>query len=285
MIFNVKYYVNTSQNISLVIAEEKLMKISIVKGLRWLYYQILTYRQLARDKEKYRNDVKVYEKMNTREEFSFSKKYEQPYIEEYRGQAGYPGSYFWQDLWGAKRIISHHPSKHYDIGSRVDGFISHVMLFPEIELHFIDIRPMDRPIPGTYFIQADATNLDGIEDNSIESLSALCSFEHFGLGRYGDPIDPEACFKAFKAAQRVVSPGGYIYISVPVGENHVCFNAHRVFHPNTVIEEFDRCVCEELSIIDFESDPVVYELSDPKKFKIPSQIDHYVGLFMFRKLH
>ena len=28
-------------------------------------------------------------------------------------------------------------------------------------------------------------------ENSIESLSCLHALEHFGLGRYGDPINPE----------------------------------------------------------------------------------------------
>lgn len=260
------------------------MRKLFIKGLRWSYSKIKAFRQTPIDIGKYLNDVKKYKEMNIRQDFSYSKEYEFPCISEYRGQAGYPGTYFWQDLWGAQRIMAHHPQKHYDIGSRVDGFISHMMLFPEIELHFIDIRPMEKSIPGTYFTQADATTLQGIEDNSIESLSALCSFEHFGLGRYGDPIDPEACFKAFESSQRVVKKGGYIYISVPVGENHVCFNAHRVFNPNTVIEEFDKCICEELSIIDLDSDPVVYKVPEPKMFTIEPQIDHYCGLFMFKKV-
>jgi hypothetical protein len=252
-------------------------------GLKYALSKIKEFRQTEIDRKKYLSDMDRYKKMNTRDEFSYEKKYEFPCIHEYRGQAGYPGTYFWQDLWGAQRIVANHPRKHYDIGSRVDGFISHMMLFPEIELHFIDIRPMNKLIPGTYFVQADATNLEGIPDNSIESLSALCSFEHFGLGRYGDSVDPEACFKAFSAVQRVVKVGGYIYISVPVGENHVCFNAHRVFNPRTIIEEFDRCICEELSIIDLDSDPVIYKLPSPNAFAIEPNVDHYCGLFMFRK--
>lgn len=181
-------------------------------GLKKVWQKMKDFKETAIDKEKYRNDINLYIKMNTRKEFAYNKKFELPCIHEWRGQAGNAGAYFWQDLWGAQRIIAHHPQKHYDIGSRVDGFISHMLLFPEIELHCIDIRPMEPPLPGTHFKQANATNLDGIEDNSIESLSALCSLEHFGLGRYGDPIDPEACFKAFKAVQRVVKKNGYIYI-------------------------------------------------------------------------
>ena len=42
-------------------------------------------------------------------------------------------------------------------------------------------------------------------------MSALCSLEHFGLGRYGDPVDPEACFKCFENIQRKLKKGGRLY--------------------------------------------------------------------------
>ena len=56
-------------------------------------------------------------------------------------------------------------------------------------------------------------------DNSISSFSALCSIEHFGLGRYGDPIDPEACFKCFDNIQSKIARSGLLYLSVPVGKD------------------------------------------------------------------
>ena len=49
----------------------------------------------------------------------------------------------------------------------------------------------------------DATKLENMEDNSISSISSLCALEHFGLGRYGDEVNPEGCFEAFDAIQRV----------------------------------------------------------------------------------
>ncbi len=165
------------------------------------------------DWKKFYEDIKEYSRLNKRAEFNYNNDYRFACVTDYRGDAGYPGTYFWQDLWGAQRIISNHPKEHYDIGSRVDGFISHMMLFPDIKLNFIDIRPMENQIPGVGFTQADATNMTNINDDSIESLSALCSLEHFGLGRFGDPIDPEACFKAFKAVQRVVKRGGIFILA------------------------------------------------------------------------
>ena len=111
----------------------------------------------------------------------------------------------------------------------------------------IDIRPLPREVDGLNFIQADATNLNGIADNSLVSLSSLCAPEHFGLGRYGDPVDPEACFTALKSMQRVLAPGGHLYIAVPVGDQSaVAFNAHRIFQPELVISTLDK-----LRLVDF----------------------------------
>ncbi len=48
----------------------------------------------------------------------------------------------------------------------------------------------------------DATELKQFSDECIESLSALYSLDLFGLGRYGDPMDPESCFKCFECIQK-----------------------------------------------------------------------------------
>lgn len=245
--------------------------------------QIGVKRRIAKkNSEKYINDKELYCKLNQRKEYEFKSEYEYPILDEWNVQNGLTDStsYFWQDLWGARRIAEKMPKRHFDIGSRVDGFISHLLVL-NIPVTLIDIRPMDAKI-GVDYICADATELDGVEDNSIESLSALCSLEHFGLGRYGDPIDPEACFKAFKSIQRVVKSGGYIYISLLVGKDRVCFNAHRVFNPDTVIREFSNCRLEEFSVIDSSSNPALIEKCDWKKYH-DAEIEQ-MGLFCFKKI-
>lgn len=235
------------------------------------------------NRKKYINDRKTYCELNHRKDFEFKSHDEFPIINEWNAQNGggvNTNGYFWQDLWGAKKIAEKMPRRHFDIGSSVDGFISHLMA-SQIPVTLIDIRPMETKLPGVDYIQADATELNGIEDNSIESLSALCSLEHFGLGRYGDPIDPEACFKAFKAVQRVVKSGGYIYISLPIGKDRVCFNAHRVFSPDTVIHEFSECCLTEWAVIDPSYNPALLENCDLQKYCNAEK--WHTGLFCFRK--
>lgn len=120
-----------------------------------------------------------------------------------------------------------------------------------------------------------------IPDNSLESLSALCSLEHFGLGRYGDDIGPEACFKAFENICRKMKKGGNLYISVPVGRERVEFNAHRIFYASTIVSCFDEmelleyscaaCNCIEKNV------PIVKYDNDPHNG------EHRYGLFHFLK--
>ena len=71
-----------------------------------------------------------------------------------------------------------------------------------------------------------------------DSLSCLHTIEHFGLGRYGDPIDPAGYLKGLAQLKSMVAPGGMLYLSTPIGPQRIEFNAHRIFSPATVISWF-----------------------------------------------
>jgi hypothetical protein len=142
--------------------------------------------------------------------------------------------YFWQDLLVARRVFAAAPEKHVDIGSRVDGFVAHVASFREIEV--LDIRPITTRIPGVIFGKADLTDAaEAHAANYCDSLSCLHALEHFGLGRYGDPIDPDGFRHGLANMAGMLKPGGTLYLSVPVGVERVEFNANRVFDPRTII--------------------------------------------------
>lgn len=190
-------------------------------------------------------DKKIYSQMNKRLNFAIDEKYLCPQIGDKYKNAGSVSNYFWQDLWAARLLYKEKPEVHFDIGSRLDGFIAHLLSF-DIPVKMIDIRPFPAEIDGLETVVGDATTLHQFEDNSIGSLSALCSLEHFGLGRYGDPVNPEACFICFKAINEKVRPGGHVYISVPVGRERVEFNAHRVFYAQTIADCF-----EEFRLVEF----------------------------------
>lgn len=160
------------------------------------------------------------------------------------------GQYFYQDLWAARRIFANRPDRHVDIGSRIDGFIAHLLVFMDVEV--IDIRPLNSAVAGLTFHKADASRLADFADMSIPSLSCLHAAEHFGLGRYGDPIDSDAPFRVMAELQRMLAPGGRLYFSVPVGRERVCFNSHRVFSPETVLRALRDLRLVSFSVVDDE---------------------------------
>jgi SAM-dependent methyltransferase len=114
-----------------------------------------------------------------------------------------------------------------DIGSKIDGFVAHVAVFREIEL--FDIREQKSTVQNIIFKQADLMNFPTGMENYCDSISALHSIEHFGLGRYGDPIDCNGHIKAIKNITAILKPHGIFYFSVPIGTQRIEFNAHRVF--------------------------------------------------------
>lgn len=138
------------------------------------------------------------------------------------------GHYFHQDLLIAQKIFAHNPQIHVDIGSRVDGFIAHVASFREIEV--FDIRDFPKHITNIKPFRLDL--MEEIKEELIgycDSLSCLHALEHFGLGRYGDPVNFEGFLIALKNINNIVRSGGKFYLSVPIGPQRIEFNAHRVF--------------------------------------------------------
>ena len=145
------------------------------------------------------------------------------------------GHYFHQDLLVARRIHARAPQVHVDIGSRIDGFVAHVASFRPIEV--LDFRALSAVIPNVSFKQCDITApLPAGLEQSCDSLSCLHALEHFGLGRYGDPIDPQGHLVALSNLAAIVKPGGWFYLSVPIGPQRIEFNAHRVFSVAHLLE-------------------------------------------------
>lgn len=225
-------------------------------------------------------DAAEYQRLNKRKNFEIQEKYMWPIISERCSTAGNVDNYFWQDLWAARLIYRSGVREHFDIGSRIDGFIAHLLAM-DIKVSIIDIRRFPCEIENLYTIVDNATNLNQVPDESIESMSALCSLEHFGLGRYGDPIDPEACFTCFKQIQKKLKRGGKLYLSVPVGMERVEFNAHRVFYADTILKNFYDMQLEEFSCCTVNK--MEYDVDIHKYDNDEHDGNYRYGLFYFIK--
>lgn len=147
------------------------------------------------------------------------------------------GAYFHQDLLVAQRIFENKPVKHVDIGSRIDGFAAHVASFREIEV--IDIRNQPVRIHNISFMQGDFMREDFPMTDYCDSVSCLHALEHFGLGRFGDPLDYDGHLKGFRNLYRILHAVGKCYLSVPIGPQRVEFDAHRVFALDYLLRLFE----------------------------------------------
>jgi len=151
---------------------------------------------------------------------------------ESAGQA--TGHYFWQDLIVARQIFNNAPKKHLDVGSRIDGFIAHLLTFREVDV--LDVRPLQSSITGLEFVVGDATKELVRFEDKYDSVSCLHSLEHFGLGRYGDKIEVDGHLKGLVNISKCVSAGGSFYLSVPLGANTIEFNTQRLLLPRWPID-------------------------------------------------
>ena len=98
-------------------------------------------------------------------------------------------------------------------------------------------------------------NEDKALENMTDSISCLHAIEHFGLGRYGDPLNPDGHKLGFNNILRMLKPGGTLYISFPIGKsNEVHFNAQRVFHPQDIFGWADSRNAIELLRFDYVDD-------------------------------
>ncbi len=164
------------------------------------------------------------------------------------------GHYFHQDLLVARRVFEAAPLRHLDVGSRIDGFVAHVAAFRPIEV--IDIRPQPASIPNVTFLQADMmAPLPGGLPGSCDSLSCLHALEHFGLGRYGDPVRHDGHLIGLSNLVEILAPRGTLYLSVPIGPQRIEFNAHRVFSVRYLLEHLEpRFSVTRFSFVDDRGD-------------------------------
>lgn len=197
--------------------------------------------------------------------------------------------YFWQDLIVARNIFEAQPQKHVDVGSRIDGFVAHVASFREIEV--FDIRPASTNIPGIVFRQINLMSEESIAahtdsaENYCDSLSCLHAIEHFGLGRYGDPIDPEGYLRGISNLARLLKPGGRCYLSTPIGRQRVEFNANWVFNPMTIIGAAEKhgLILQNLTALDQQGGQQRFDRPDRTALASLQTSAYHLGIFTFTK--
>jgi SAM-dependent methyltransferase len=221
-------------------------------------------------------NLRRYQRTNRRPEFRFrlTDLWFRSY-DRYSDAGSLTFHYFHQDLWAADYLFRRGIRSHVDVGSRLDGFVAHVLPFCSVT--YVDIRPLEFSHDRFVFRRGSIVDMP-FESDTLMSLSCLHVIEHVGLGRYGDPVDPEGFTKAAAELTRVLAPGGTLLLGTPVGRERVCFDAHRVFDPRTVTECFRDLRLAEFALIDDQN-----RLHAAASLEQGRACDYGCGLFVFRK--
>lgn len=198
-----------------------------------------------------------------------------PCLGDWSTHTPFDAHYFYQGAWLARRLDASKIARHVDIGSSV---LTMSVLSAQVETIFVDYRPLKASLPGLTSIGGNILHLP-FADGSVNSLSCLHVIEHIGLGRYGDPIDPYGSVKAAHELQRIVSPGGKLFLSLPTGRERICFNAHRVHAPASVLGMFPQMRLVEFSYVDDDG-----QYHEDKPVEAARQLEYGCGLFQFEKL-
>jgi hypothetical protein len=221
---------------------------------------------------KYVYDMAKYTSLNGAEPLKLFNLF--PMIHENTKQTNFDPQYFYQNIWACNKIFSSHTKHHYDIGSST-YLIGLLTAFTKVT--FVDIRPLKTKVKNLDSQSGDILHLP-FKKNSIASFSCLHVAEHIGLGRYGDALDPYGTKKACSELSRVLSRGGRLYFSLPVGKPRLCFNAHRIHSPKQILEYFPDLKLIELSGVDDRGNFIEHIDSH-----ILENSDYACGLFEFTK--
>lgn len=197
-----------------------------------------------------------------------------PQLHDWSVTTGFDAHYFYMSGWAMRSILCEAPERHIDVGSH-NIFVN--LLSAVVPVTFVDIRPLCADVPDLNCLSGSVLSMP-FEDSTVKSLSCLHVAEHIGLGRYGDPLDPDGTAKAAKELARILAPGGNLFFAVPIGKSRICFNAHRVISPHEILEMFGGLELVEVSAVD-----------DRGNFNPNVRIEEYsscryaCGLFWFRK--
>lgn len=202
-----------------------------------------------------------------------------PSLNDFKSNSGTAnGHYFWQDLICAGWIFNEKPVHHFDVGSRVDGFIAHLTVFMEVSQ--LDLRGLNSDVPKLKFLVGNAQKPLSEFRRRYDSVSSLHAIEHFGLGRYGDELDANGHVRGLMNISECVKINGLFYVSFPIGKPIVEFNSQRVIHPMWPVHQLVDFELEKFILIPWSDAPITNV--PPKQVNL--ETIGQAGLYCFRRV-
>ena len=193
----------------------------------------------------FKKDFEIFNSLDENKKLKNDWKEIHPCLGDNTRDTGFDGHYIYHPAWAARIIKRLNPSKHVDISSTLH-FCSILSAF--IPVDFYDYRPANLNLDNLHSGKEDLTALS-FHTSSIESISCMHTIEHIGLGRYGDPLDPEGDIKAINELKRVVKVGGSVLFVTPIGIPRIMFNAHRIYSTSMILNFFEGFILQNFSLV------------------------------------
>jgi hypothetical protein len=92
-------------------------------------------------------------------------------------------------------------------------------------------------------------------ENLYDCIVTFSSIEHSGLGRYGDPLDPEGDIKTMLDIHKNLKRDGILIWGAPVGCDALVWNAHRIYGKIRLPLLFNKF--KEVEWIDSDKDKIM----------------------------
>ncbi len=234
--------------------------------------------RLIKRKRSFRNSFKEFQalsKINNRFDINWKDRW--PCLYDNTDNTVFDFWYINHVAWAARIVAKIKPEVHIDISSSL-YFCGVVSAF--LPVKFYDYRPAKLNLSNLDTEPADLTKLP-FENNSIKSLSCMHVVEHVGLGRYGDPIDPDGDLKAINELKRVLVKGGSLLFVVPIGRPRIQFNAHRIYSYDQITDYFSGFKLKEFALIPDNGDieGIIYNASQ----EMVNTQNYGCGCFWFEK--
>jgi glycosyltransferase involved in cell wall biosynthesis len=215
-------------------ASSKKTKLAFIKGRVRTVQKYLSFIK----------DFRSFKKMSAGR-FAPSWSIRKPMLFDNTKTTDYDAHYVLHPAWAARVVKEINPKVHVDISSTLTFS---TMLSAFIPVDFYDYRPAHLNLSGLASKRADLMDLP-FESNSVSSISCMHTIEHIGLGRYGDPLDPQGDLKAIDELKRVTAPGGNLIFVTPVGKSKLIYNAHRIYSYSQILSYFEGFELKEFSLI------------------------------------
>ena len=139
------------------------------------------------------------------------------------GEEPYPGA----ALWILKAV------EKYNINNKKVAVIG--SLTPWIEsilLNFNNIvTTVEYNVPSVEYNNLNAISYWDFQKstNVYDCIITYSSIEHSGLGRYGDPLDPDGDIKTMQDIHKNLISNGTLIWGAPAGHDAIVWNAHRIY--------------------------------------------------------